>query len=114
MSLNFATAVNSATTNEIRRLCTMKAILDYHGSLPKDERGVASITLRTMVKHHLSSHDTLANEYFITFGAHGYAVLDKRLAEIVGSSIELRGIMESEYTARKQSIISYYENKSNR
>ena len=114
MPLELKKAIDPTMSAEISRLALMRGILDYHGTLPKNEKGVAPITLRQMATHHLSNYDKVANEYFIMFGSHGYAVIDRRLDSYAGDSEDMKEYIKSIVHAQKRKIEEYYTSGSQR
>ena len=63
------------------------AIIRLHNELPKNEQGVATFTIRTLIKEFTPGVTGLLREYVCAFGAHGEAVI-VRTVEREGADME--------------------------
>lgn len=59
-------------------------VILYHNSLPKDEKGVASATIRTLLSKFVPNCTGMLRDYVCAFGAHGLAVLKRYLVREYG------------------------------
>lgn len=75
-SLNFS-GVQRTVFPAVRDAARLKAVLLVHNELPKDEMGVATITIRNLIQQFVPGCDRLLKEYVCAFGAHGIPVLDR-------------------------------------
>ena len=53
------------------------AVLDKHATLARDERGVATTTIRQLMKKEVPDVDGILLDYICAFGAHGRVVLER-------------------------------------
>lgn len=59
-------------------------VILYHNSLPKDEKGVATATIRTLLIKFVPACTGMLRDYVCAFGAHGLAVLKRYLVREYG------------------------------
>lgn len=61
--------------NTLESVTSVLAVLSIHGELPKDNSGVAALTIRQLLRKFVPGLNPLLVEYICAFGAHGIAVL---------------------------------------
>ena len=52
------------------------AVLDKHAKLPRNGNGVASVTIRQLMRQEAPNVDGILLEYICAFGAHGKTALE--------------------------------------
>lgn len=60
-----------------KQLVNIAAVIQAHNNLPKDKNGIATVTLRSLVKTYAPGVTGLLREYVCTFGSHGTNVVKK-------------------------------------
>ena len=65
---------------EFNRWVTIAAVLKTHNELPKNDRGVASVTIRQLLNRYCPECTGIVQEYVCSFGAHGLDVLYRLVA----------------------------------
>lgn len=81
--LNFKQVAPVHTQVNLDAAASILGVLRFHASRPKDDRGVADITLRQLVAEQLPQVNGLFAAYVRTFGAHGESVIRQYVLEQV-------------------------------
>lgn len=72
------------TLGDYKTAVRIMGVILYHNSLPKDEKGVATATIRILLTKFAPSCTGMLRDYVCAFGAHGLAVLKRYLVREYG------------------------------
>lgn len=75
--IDFCKVKSVTMSRDMGTVTSLMAILKIHGELPRDEKGVATITIRQLIGMFASGINPVLAEYVCAFGAHGLTVLER-------------------------------------
>lgn len=95
------------SSSNYEQAVSILAVLKIHGELPKNDEGIASITIRELIRRCAPAINPVLREYVCAFGAHGIPVMERyvlRYADVLKSEEDLRQDVEKRYSAFKQTL----------
>ena len=75
--LKFDKVDDTCVNPNLELVTTLMAILTVHNALPHDDNGIATVTIRQLLRQFAPGIHPILAEYVCAFGKHGLAVLDR-------------------------------------